>query len=265
MERSDDLVLLQLPRGAQRELLGEQWALVGDRRYAEPHEEDECPRADEPLAERGLLDPHPQRPWTEPRPHLRAPKRRQGPDRQGPSGAAGDRLIDRAEAQRDDHRVRLEAEDEVRVVLDPQERKAGEHGGDDRRAPVPILDAHQLIGDPPGEDHAAQRDRYRRDHPQPQLVVAEQRVGHREEVRERLPRGGAAQVEAQMPGLIAPDEPAVRVVSGPGVGHPDEGRREQHERDPDDPPRVLAKHAPRPRTRARQRAHVRQGRAFRAR
>ena len=70
-------------------------------------------------------------------------------------------------------------------------------------------------GDPPGEDHPAQRDGHRAHHPKPQGVVTEHREGHREQVRERLPGRRAVGVERR-DGRSACPTPAIRTGRNPG-------------------------------------------------
>ena len=75
------------------------------------------------------------------------------------------------------------------------------------------------VGDPRGEHHAAERDRDRGDHPQPQLVVAEQGVGQREQVGQRLPRRRRVGVERAL-GASGGPTPASRRGRSPAASAP---------------------------------------------
>ena len=153
--------------------------------------------------------------------------------------------VDRAQAQRDDHRIRLRAQDVVEVVLESRaaRRPANTAATDARPAPLGRR-VDEAVGDPPREHDAAQRDRHRGDHPQPQLVVPGQRVGDREQVRQRLPRRRGVGVQRAGQRLVAPDQPAVGVKARAGAGPEDEQRREQRDADPGAPPGVAAHEQP---------------------
>ena len=150
-----------------------------------------------------------------------------------PARPSREMAVDRPQAQRRDQRIGLRAEHVVEVVGDPEQRQTGERPGDVCR-PAPLRRrAGQSVGDPGGEHHSAERDRDRGDHPQPQLVVAEQGVGQREQVGQRLPRRRRVGVERPLQGLAAPHQPAVWVEAGPRPRPHDEQRREQQHGDRD--------------------------------
>ncbi len=96
----------------------------------------------------------------------------------------------------------------------------------------------QPVRDPAAEYRPGERDRDRGLHPDPQRVVAEQRVRDVEQIRERLPRRRAAEVERSAQRLVAPVEPAVGVISGSRAEDQDQRRRQHEDAERDQPPDV---------------------------
>ena len=155
------------------------------------------------------------------RPHLGPPERPEPPDPERGLVAAGQVQVDRQQAQRHDHRVGLGAEDVVHVavvadrILHREQECRREQPGHVRGVAALGPRVGQPERDPPREDQPAQRDRHRGHHPQPQRVVADHRVRHREQVWQRLPRRRAVRVELEVDRQLAPHEPSVRVIARP--------------------------------------------------
>jgi hypothetical protein len=241
IDRADHLVGVELPRGFERQLAGDVGLAVGDRRDAEPEEHRyERRRVDHP-PHRGMLDEQPDSVDGQEGPHLRTSESRQHGDPPCPREPTAQEHVDRRQAAGDEHRVRLGAEDVVEVLLNPEHRGAGEDRGHDRRVPaaaVRRLGRGQPVGDPPPEHGAGQRDRDGGQHPKVEGVVAEQRVGHVEDIGERLPRGRAAQVQRAVQRLVAPDQPPVRVITRARVGPAQDDSGDHDDRNGHQPPGI---------------------------
>ena len=187
VDRAVDLVAVNRATRSERVAAGHERAARGQRRDPEPQRRDDDQTPEHQPAHRGHRTPAPDRVEAEEQPHLGTTERGQRPKHERPSVALRQVEIDCTERERDDHRVRLEAQDVVPVVADAEQRDPGEHPGDDRGVAGPSTSAGQPVGDPPREDHAAQRDGSREDHPQPHLVVPDDRERHGEQVGQRLP------------------------------------------------------------------------------
>ena len=216
VDRPEHAVRLEPASGAERVRAGHEGATRGDRRDPEPqHRYQGDPDADDP-PHLGDRPPGPDRVEGQEWPHLGPPERGQGAEHERPPATARQMAVDRAETQRDDHRVGLGAQHVVPPVADPQQRHPGEDPGRERRvAPRPVGLRHRpqrdAMDDPARRDRSAERHRDAGDHPQPQLVAAEQGEREGEQERKRLPRRRRVRVERAGQGLMSPHQPAVRV------------------------------------------------------
>ena len=199
MNGPGDLVAVDRAGRVLGDVPGGEEALGRDAGDSEPQHEQQHHRGDQPATVVGSGPPQPDPGESPERPHLRPTERAQPPQPERQAVPAGEMAVDRREADRDDHRVRLRAQEVVRVrvaerIVDREHEHAGEGPRGVRGITTLRLGIGQPESDPPGEDDAAQRDRHRGDHPQPQRVVTDDRVGHREQERQRLPGGRAVGV-----------------------------------------------------------------------
>ena len=189
VDRPEDLVVVERSPRPERVRPGHERAPRGQRRNPEPQQrKHRHPRQDQPPHRRNC-SPRPDRVQPQEQPHLRPSERGKRSQHERPSRPPGQVEVDRAEAQRDDDRIRLEAQDVVPVVPDTEERRAGEHRGDHRRIPALGRGIREPVRDPSREDDAAERDGDRGDHPQPQLVVAEHGVRDQRRGQRKAERG----------------------------------------------------------------------------
>ena len=247
-DRRGRLVAVRSAARAEGVRAGDERTPGRDRRNPEPQHEQQYHCANQHPAHRGHRAPGPDHVQTEERPRLGAPERSQQPERERPSVAPGELHVDRAEAQPHDHRVRLAAEDDVRVARDQQDADAGDDGRDPAGDPPPPihlsavrparLPRHQPVRDPPSEHGPAEREGDDGHQPQVHRVMADHGEGHREQVGERLPGWGGVRVECEMERLLAPHEPAVRIEPGPRPGPHDDSDRQHADRHADRPPRL---------------------------
>ena len=118
-DRSEDPVVAKGAGRLLRELAGDVGPAVGDGGDPEPHERDHAHTRDQHPAHARHLDVGPDHEQPQERPNLGPPERGQHPQNQRPAEAAEQEQVDRGQYQRDEHRIRLRAEDVVHVVLEP--------------------------------------------------------------------------------------------------------------------------------------------------
>ncbi len=135
----------------------------------------------------------------------------------------------RGQAEGDDHRVGLGAEDGVGEVLDREQGDRGGQAGGVGGVAALARGGDQGKGHAPREHDTAERDGERGGHPQVDRVATDQGIGEREQIGQRLPGRGAVGVELSVPGEMAPYEPAVGVITGANPGPQNDQRGDDQE------------------------------------
>ena len=247
LHHADHLVAVDHVRRAERQVSGDEPAVRGQRRDDEPRERDrEGAREHQPARAR-LGAPQPDGIERNERPRLRPPERRADEQHEREPSSAGEVAVDRRQAQHRHQRIGVGDQHQLRVARQQKDPESGNHRRHPRHPGRTGLRARQPVRDPSGEHRAAERSGRGGHHPQPQLRSRPwERVGKREQKRERLPRRGAVGVQVPLQDLPAPHQPAEGVVGRTGVGPQDPADRDEHDEAGHDHPRQTAAQCHRP-------------------